>query len=67
MKGYKTIVLNLVMLIVTVLVALNPELVLDKVAIADSIETVFVEIATLWSVGAIIIRSFTDGPVGGGK
>lgn len=66
MKGYKTIVLNVAMLLVTVATVMNPDLVLDKVAIAESIDQVYLGIASLWTTAAVIVRSITIGPMFGG-
>lgn len=65
MKGYKTIVFNVVMMLITVLSSIYPDLILDKVMIGGAIEDLFAALAIIWTAGAIVIRAVTTGPMFG--
>ena len=63
LKGYKTILMNIVMGALALLAVIYPDLVLDKVAIADSIEQIFAGIAVLWTAFGVALRAVTDSPM----
>lgn len=59
LKGFKTVIFNIVMAIIAIVLSFNPDLAIDQDAVASGIDSLFAGIAALWAAGAVIIRWFT--------
>lgn len=64
LKGYKTIIFNVVMGLVMILRALSPESELpDAENVEDTIDSLDAALTAVWGVGNIILRAITDSPI----
>jgi hypothetical protein len=64
MKGYKTIAFNLLMAVIAVLSALNPEAELPSSEdVQSGVDAVSAAVAAVWGLGNILLRAITDTPI----
>lgn len=64
MKGFRTVIFNIVMVIVMVIKAVYPESELpDEETVASTVDAVEVAIGMVWSTGNLILRAVTDSPI----
>lgn len=59
LKGFKTVIFNVVMALVTIVLAFNPDLALDPDAVSAGIDSLFAAIAVLWAAGSVVLRWLT--------
>lgn len=65
LKGYRTILFQIVMAGVTIAHLRYPELMVpEEAAVQEGVDTVLAGIATLWGAGNVVLRFITNTPVG---
>lgn len=63
-KGYKTIVFNLVMALIAIVKALNPDAETpDAGTVSTGVDQFLVGLGTVWAFGSIVIRTVTHSPI----
>lgn len=63
-KGYKTIVFNLVMALIAIVKALNPDAETpDAGAVSTGVDQFLVGLGAVWAFGSIVIRAVTHSPI----
>ena len=64
MKGYKTIVFNVLMVAIAIAHALNPDAVLPSGdAVQGATDQTVVALSALWGVGNVILRAVTNSTI----
>lgn len=63
-KGYKTVIFNLVMLLIAISKALNPDAETpDATAVSTGVDQFLLGLSAVWTIGALLIRAFTHSPI----
>lgn len=64
MKGYKTVIFNLLMMVIGVIAVLNPHAQLPAGAdVQSAIDASAVAYSAVWGIGNLILRAVTDTPI----
>jgi len=62
-QGFKTIVFNVVMTLVAVVLAINPELAIDPGTVSQGLDAIWAGLAVFWGAGSVILRWLTTTPI----
>ncbi len=64
LKGFRTVIFNIIMGAIMVIRAFNPEAELpDEVAVQGAVDAVDAAISSVWLVGNLILRAITDSSI----